>query len=88
MLACASAIASMYGYTEWGTGFYNINTDTYESCTAKDGIYIRALRFFNSLYRKGLIDKDSMSQTYDITTKDYEKGNARVLFIQYACIRI
>lgn len=76
MLACASAIASMYGYTEWGTGFYNINTDTYESCTAKDGIYIRALRFFNSLYRKGLIDKDSMSQTYDITTKDYEKGNA------------
>ena len=76
MLACASAIASMYGYTEWGTGFYNINTDTYESCTARDGIYIRALRFFNSLYRKGLVDRDSMSQTYDIAMKDYEKGNA------------
>lgn len=76
MLSSAEAIAAMYGYTAWGPGLYNISTDSYETCVDKEGIYIRALKFFNSLYRKGLIDPDSMSQTYELAKKDYEKGRA------------
>ncbi len=76
MLAAAVSIAGMYGYTEWGPGLYNLSTDSYEACIDKDGIYIRALRFFNNLYRSGLLDPDSMSQTYELAKKDYEKGRA------------
>ena len=84
MLAAASSIAQLYGYTEWGPGFYNISTDSYEQCVDKDGIYIRALRFYNDLYRKGLISPDSMSQTYELAKKDYSKG--RAVFSTYGLV--
>lgn len=71
-----SSTAKLYGYMEFGLGFYNPSTDSYELCLDEDGIYMRCLKFYNALYRAGLFDPDSMNQDYDHTQQNYAKGKA------------
>lgn len=76
MLNMVSSTASLYGYREFGLGLYNPDTDSYEECIDRDGIYIRCLKFYNALNRAGLIDPNSSSQSYDYAKVNYERGNA------------
>lgn len=75
MVMYPKALAALYGYDEWGFGLYNCNDDTWESCLDKDGQYIRNLKFYNTLYREGLMDPDSMTQEYNDAAEDYQNGS-------------
>ena len=72
----ATAIANLYGYEQMGTGYYNVNEGVWEDAMDEDGIYVRALRFYNELYRAGLLDPDSMTQTYEAAAVKYAQGAA------------
>lgn len=80
MVMYVKAMATAYyGYDELGFGLYNPLNGEYYDClglcdvttgeyldTPNDNSeYIEMLRFFNRLYREGLLDPNSMTQTYD-----------------------
>lgn len=54
-----------YGYDELGFGHYNPTNGEFYDCLDPNGPYIEMLKFFNKLYREGLLDPNSMTQTYD-----------------------
>ncbi len=66
MVMYVKALATAYyGYDELGIGLYNTTNGEFYGCLDEDGPYIEMLRFFNKLYQLGLLDPDSMTQTYD-----------------------
>lgn len=71
-----SSTAALFGYVNFGFGFYNSASDSYETCFEDDGIYMKCLRLYNRLYRRGLLDPDSVSLNYDIIKQDYADGRA------------
>ena len=76
MVMMVKATGALYGYDEFGFGLYNVNTQTYEDALKRDGMYLRCLRFYNQLYQRGLLDPDSMTQTYDEMIEAYKTGAA------------
>lgn len=76
MVMMVKATGALYGYDEFGFGLYNVNTQEYEDALKKDGMYLRALKFYNQLYQKGLLDPDSMTQPYDAMIEKYQTGAA------------
>lgn len=54
-----------YGYDELGFGLYNPVNGEFYSALDPNGPYIEMLKFFNKMYREGLLDPNSMTQTYD-----------------------
>ncbi len=76
MMMYAKALASgFYGYDEMEMGLYDAATGEYHGALEKDGPYIEMLSFLNKLYRKGLLDPDSMTQTYvDMASKMVNGG--------------
>ena len=71
-----SLAQAYYGYDEFGFGLYDPTTQTYHDCLEEDGPYIEALKFYNTLYQKGLLDPDSQTQKYDGMVEDYQNGAA------------
>lgn len=76
MVMFVKATAALYGYDEFGFGLYNLETQTYEDCLKEDGMYLRCLKFYNKLYQKGLLDPDSMTQTFTDASEAYKDGAA------------
>lgn len=83
MIDMASATAGMYGYEPFGFGLYNALTDSYEACLDPDGIYIRCLRFYNALYRMGLLNQDAYNATHTDAISEYNSGNAVMGLYEY-----
>ena len=66
MVMYVKALATAYyGYDELGFGLYNPTNGEFYDALAPNGPYIEMLRFFNRMYREGLLDPNSMTQTYD-----------------------
>ena len=66
MVMYVKAMATAYyGYDELGFGLYNPTNGEFYDALAPNGPYIEMLRFFNRMYREGLLDPNSMTQTYD-----------------------
>ena len=77
MVMFVKATASAYyGYDEFGFGFYDPVEQKYYPCLDKEGPYVEMLKFYNTLYQKGLLDPDSQTQKYDGMLEDYQNGNA------------
>lgn len=76
MVMFVKSTAAIYGYDEFGFGLYNVNTQTYEDALADGGMYLRCLKFYNTLYQKGLLDPDSMTQTDSEMNEMYTDGAA------------
>ena len=77
MVMFVKATASAYyGYDEFGFGFYDSVEQKYYPCLDKEGPYVEMLKFYNTLYQKGLLDPDSQTQKYDGMLEDYQNGNA------------
>ena len=70
------ALGALYGYDEFGFTLYNVNTQTAEPILDDNSMYIRSLKFYNQLYQKGLLDPDSMTQTYSDACDAYTDGAA------------
>ena len=62
MVMYVKALAAIYGWEEFGFGLYDVNNDVYEDALKKDGMYLRCLKWYNTLYQKGLLDPNSMTQ--------------------------
>ena len=65
MVMYVKAFATAYrGYDEMGFGHYDVEKGVYYHSLDPNSPYMEALKFFNELYREGLIDPNSMTQTY------------------------
>lgn len=71
-----STATAYYGYDEFGFGLYDPESQTYYPCLQEDGPYLTCLKFYNTLYQKGLLDPDSQTQKYDGMVEDYQNGTA------------
>jgi len=78
--------AAYYGYDGDvpGLGLYDSTNGNFYDCLSEDGPYMESLRFFNKLYRMGLIDPDSMTQTYDQMMPKMKNGNCLMSIFDYA----
>ncbi|WP_430348393.1 hypothetical protein [Thermoanaerobacterium thermosaccharolyticum] len=76
MVMFVKAMAALYGWDEFGFGLYNVNTGEYQDALKPGGEYLRMLKFYNTLYQKGLLDPNSMTQTFDDVTQTYKTGGA------------
>ncbi len=73
-----------YGYDELGLGLYNAQTGEYYDCLEENGPYLEMLKFFNQLYQKGLLDPNSMTQTYDKCLEKLKAGGTFFSIFNYA----
>ena len=76
MVMMVKSTAALYGYDEFGFGLYDTKTQTYEDCLKDGGMYLRCLKFYNTLYQKGLFDPDSMTQNFNDMNEKYVNGAA------------
>mgnify|MGYP005960218505 FL=1 len=73
-----------YGYDELGLGLYDCKTGNYHGALEKNGPYLEMLKFFNDLYQKGLVDPDSMTQTYDKMAEKVQNGGVLFSIFNYS----
>lgn len=73
-----------YGYDEFGFGHYNPQTGEYYDALADGSPYLEMLSWFNQLYRRGLLDPDSMTQKYDEMIAKVQNGNVLFSIFDYA----
>ncbi len=65
MMTAKCMATAYYGYDEHHLGLYDTETGTFYGALEEEGPYLEMLDFLNSLYRKGLLDPESRTQTYD-----------------------
>lgn len=73
-----------YGYDELGIGLYDPKTGKYYDAMMKDGPYLEMLKFYNQLFQKGLVDPDSMTQTYDKMIEKVQNGGVLFSLFNYS----
>lgn len=83
MVMYVKATAALYGWEELGIGLYDVENQTWQDCLAENSIYLRCLKFYNSLYQRGLVDPDSMTQGLDGENEDYTSGGAFFSLFNY-----
>lgn len=78
-MMAATQFYAIFGYgDQWNYVFPHATEDTYITLLDEDGIYFRTLKFYFDLNQLGLLDPDSITQTYgEVTTKEQ---TGRVLF--------
>lgn len=79
-----STATAYYGYDELGIGLYDPATGTYYDALEEDGPYIEMLKFYNKLYQDGLVDPDSMTQTYDQMSEKVQNGGVLFSIFNYS----
>lgn len=85
MVMYIKAFATCYwGYDEMGFGLYDVENGTYHDALEEGGPYLTALKFFNKLYQEGLIDPNSMTQTYDQMSEKVQAGGVFFSIFDYA----
>ena len=73
-----------YGYDELGIGLYDTETGDFMGALDQGSYYLEALKFFNRLYRAGLLDPDSMTNTYDEATSKAIAGGTFFSIFNYS----
>jgi len=79
MVMMVKSTPALYGFDEFGLGLYCTITQTYQHIFTpieEGGMYLRALRFYNQLFQRGLVDPDSMTQTFNDMMEKYLRGQA------------
>lgn len=73
-----------YGYDEFGFGHYNVTNGEFYDALSDGSPYLTMLKWFNQLYRNGLLDPDSMTQKYDDMIAKVQNGNVFFSIFNYA----
>ncbi len=85
MVMYVKAMATAYyGYDELGIGLYDTQTGKFHDALEENGPYLQMLKFFNNLYQDGLVDPDSMTQTYDKMIEKVQNGGTMFSIFNYA----
>lgn len=74
MVMYVKATAALYGWDEHCMGIYNVTTDEFQGTLEENGMYYRCLKFYNELYRKGLVDPNSSTNTWDNVSANMANG--------------
>lgn len=85
MVMYVKAFATCYwGYDEMGFGLYDVETGDFHYALEENGPYLKSLKFFNKLYQAGLIDPNSMTQTYNEMSEKVQAGGVFFSIFDYA----
>lgn len=85
----AKQVATFYGYsTTDGINNYNFvlphaTEDKVENILADDSYYLKALKWFNKFYQAGMLDEDSVSQTWQDYLAKANKGQSAIWIYGY-----
>lgn len=79
-----STVTAYYGYDEMGIGLYDPQTGKFHDALEENGPYLQMLKFYNDLYRAGLVDPDSMTQTYDQMGAKVKSGGVLFSIFNYS----
>jgi multiple sugar transport system substrate-binding protein/putative aldouronate transport system substrate-binding protein len=71
-----STATAYYGYDEFDFGLYDPATGKYHDALEKNGPYLTALKFYNKLNQKGLVDPDSQTGKYNGQSEKFQNGGA------------
>ena len=85
MVMYVKAMANAYyGYDELALGLYDPTNGKYHDALEENGPYLEMLKWFNDLYQDGLIDPDSMTQTYDEMIAKVQNGGTLFSIFNYS----
>lgn len=85
MVMYVKALATAYfGWDEFEMGLINTETGEFQGSLQQDGLYLKCLKFFNKLYQEGLLDPNSMTQTYDLMGEKVKAGGTFWSIFNYA----
>ena len=85
MVMYIKAFATCYwGYDEMGFGLYDVENGDFHYALEENGPYLKSLKFFNKLYQAGLIDPNSMTQTYNEMSEKVTAGGVFFSIFDYA----
>ena len=85
MVMYVKAMATAYyGYDEADLGLYNPDSGEYYYCLDDNSPYLEMLKFFFDLKQAGLLDPDSMTQTYDKMLEKVQNGGVFFSIFNYA----
>lgn len=85
MVMYVKAMATAYyGYDELALGLYDPTNGKYHDALEEYGPYLEMLKWFNDLYQDGLIDPDSMTQTYDEMIAKVQNGGTLFSIFNYS----
>lgn len=85
MVMYVKAFATCYwGYDEMGFGLYDVENGDFHYALEENGPYLESLKFFNKLYQAGLIDPNSMTQTYNEMSEKVTAGGTFFSIFDYA----
>ncbi len=74
-----------WGYEgDQGLGHYDVDTGEFYYALDDNSPYLQSLKFFNRLYQAGLIDPDSMTQTYNEMSEKVKAGGTFFSIFDYA----
>ena len=85
MVMYVKAMATAYyGYDELALGLYDPTNGKYHDALEENGPYLEMLKWFNDLNQDGLIDPDSMTQTYDEMIAKVQNGGTLFSIFNYS----
>jgi len=85
MVMYVKAFATCYwGHDEMGFGLYDVENGDFYYALEEGGPYLESLKFFNKLYQAGLIDPNSMTQTYNEMSEKVTAGGTFFSIFDYA----
>ncbi|MCL2254776.1 MAG: hypothetical protein FWC09_10065 [Lachnospiraceae bacterium] len=79
-----STATAYYGYDEFHMGLYDPEDGTFYPTLLENGPYISMLEFYNDLYRRNLLDPDSMTHTFNTMASKMENGGVLFSIFDYA----
>jgi multiple sugar transport system substrate-binding protein/putative aldouronate transport system substrate-binding protein len=79
-----SMATAYYGYDEFAIGLYNPKNGEFYDALMENGPYLEMLKFFNRLYQNGLLDPNSMTQTWDQQADKVKAGGTFFSIFSYA----
>lgn len=78
-----ATVSAYYGYDEMSIGLYDTTTGQYHDALEENGPYLEMLRYYNQMFRAGLIDPDSMTQTYQQMSEKVQNGGVLYSLFNY-----
>lgn len=79
-----STATAYYGYDELGVGLYDPVTGIYHDALKEGGPYLEMVKFYYTLNRKGLLDPNSMVNTYDTMIEKVQNGGTFFSIFNYS----
>lgn len=69
------SLGALYGYDEFGFTLYDVNSKTVHPVLDEGSMYLRALKFYNTAFRMGILDPNSPTTgNGDVIWDKYNKG--------------